>query len=103
MMTKEQLADLLIKRLNEIIKYDKQALGNLINIRTKCNNAMANHPSVQVVAYGEDQPTVGMLGIINGIVGTIDTGSKRGCGLITAIFQDGTLTHFRRTDNKEEP
>ena len=69
MITKEELADLLIERLNEIAKVDPEAMGKLIETRVSCNKALQNHPTVQTCTAAF--PCVGMLGIINGLVGVV--------------------------------
>ena len=98
MISKEDLADLLIERLNEITKHDAVALGKLIGARVECNKHLLEHPTVQVATH--DGPTkVGLLGILNGLVGTIDDGPRTGSGLITAVCEDdGSLVRFRRTN-----
>jgi len=95
---KVALANQLIDSLNEIAKHDPVAMGKLIEARVPCNEALADHPTVQVDAH-EGSPTVGLLGILNGLVGTIDDGPKKGWGLITAVCEDGgSCRLFRRTD-----
>lgn len=93
------LANLLIERLNEIARHDPVAMGLLVGVRVRCNDALADHPTVQVHHFDKDKPpVVGMLGIINGLVGVIDDGPKKGWGLITAICEDdGSVSGFRRT------
>jgi hypothetical protein len=101
-MTDSELADLVIARLNEIHSHDPEALKALISSRVPCNEALANHPSVQVGIH-DGVTKVGLLGIINGIVGTIPEGEKAGWGYVAAVFDDDekTLTGFRRTDHPE--
>ena len=97
--TKQDLADLLIKRLNEISKTDPTAMEWLLKNRVECNDALADHPTVQVNSEG-DKPMVGMLGILNGLVGAIDDdGPKKGWGFIAAKWDDEQgFTGFVRTD-----
>jgi hypothetical protein len=97
MLDKENMADLLIEKLNEIAEHDPVAIGQLIEVRIACNAKLADHPTVQVSDQGS-HPEVGILGILNGLIGTIDDGPKKGWGLITAVFEnDGSFAHFRRT------
>lgn len=101
-MNQEQLADLVIDRLNEIAKHDPEAIAKLIGQRVPCNDELADHPTVQV--HQELGMTrVGMLGILNGIVGAIDKeGDLKGYGYIAAVYDDnGTFLRFRRTDDPE--
>lgn len=60
-----------IDTLNSAIAADKFAVRNLIAVRVPCNQEMADHPTIQVDGIGPNEPTVGMLGIINGIIENI--------------------------------
>ena len=86
------LANRIIDSLNEYLAIDPIAIHHLIEYRVTTNQALADHPSVQVNAEGE-APVVGLLGILNGIVGVIP-GSE--IGYITAVFDDddGRLLRF---------
>ena len=96
---KEALADFFIERLNEIAQADPEAMGKLIATRVPCNEALADHPTVQVRALKGEPPAVGVLGLLNGLVGIIEDGPRKGYGLITAIVEnDGTCRGFRRTE-----
>ena len=97
MTTKPELADLLIERLNEILKHDPNAVAALIETRVPCSQAMTDHPTVQVHADGTNPPRLGVLGLINGIVGA----QRNGLGFICAVYDDdGKLLRFSRTDGK---
>jgi len=99
MIDKEALADLLIDRLNEIAEHDPIALGKLIEARVACNNDLADHPAVQVQIREAGPAQVGVLGLLNGLVGVVDDGPRKGWGLITAVCEnDGSLVRFRRTE-----
>lgn len=78
MVTKEQAVTL----LNEIHALDPSVLQNLVSHRVPCNEALANHPTVQVgLVDGEDGKfEVGILGIINGLFGV----DEKGWGFIAA-------------------
>jgi hypothetical protein len=96
---REALADQFIHILNELLEADSTAIEALIGHRVPCNESLAVHPTVQV-AQDREGHTVGLLGILNGLVGVIESGPKEGWGLITATFDDaGKLTHFWRTPN----
>jgi len=88
--------DELIIFLNELIKIDKQAIHKLIKFRTPCNEALANHESVQVAVdfFGFE---VGLLGILNGMFGT----DEDKYGAITAVFDETGLINFRRTVRRD--
>jgi hypothetical protein len=103
-MAIKQSADELIAFLNELVKIDAKAITELISQRVDCNTPMADHPSVQVGFGrngGQAQCVVGMLGIINGFIGTIDTGKYQGWGCVAARYgEDGIITKFINLTNK---
>lgn len=80
--TKEErlrLANEFIRVLNEAVELDKAALHKLIEFRVRCSKALADHPMIQVRTTQESNNTgaamlvdvhrVGLLGILNGILG----------------------------------
>lgn len=96
--------ELMIEFLNEIVKTDGEALSKLMEHRVKCNTALADHPSVQVMGRKDLPPVVGLLGLINGFFGTYDDGPKKGWGPIAAVVDDKdlkTLIRFEITNNEE--
>lgn len=88
--------DDVIELLNECILLDRPAIGALIANRVPCNQPLADHPTVQVMAqHGGFH--VGMLGILNGFFG----GDEDGWGPITFVFDDsGNLLRVQRTDRE---
>ena len=92
----EQHADLIIGRLNEMLEADPEAISNLMSHRTPCNEVLAAHPTVQVGTMA-GTPRVGLLGLLNGLVGVIQDGPKKNYGLITAIVEEGRVLRFERT------
>jgi hypothetical protein len=64
-MTAQQIVDL----LNELHGLDPEFLQPLIETRVPCNEAVANHPTVTVDDPGPGKFTVGLLGILEGVVG----------------------------------
>lgn len=114
-MTIRPDTDDLIAFLNSLTAIDPVAMGELMAARVPCNEAMANHPTVQVVAGGADgnvgkhagesavpagEFRVGFLGILNGYAGAFDEGPRKGWGPISAVVEDdGRVTSFRRTQN----
>lgn len=93
-----ELAQKIVDFLNELVKIDPEAIEGLIKARVSCNEALANHGTVQVSSFRGtpgDPYRVGMLGILNGLAGSFDGGPKAGWGLVGAIFDDeygtGTL------------
>jgi len=76
-----------VEFLNEAIKLNSSAMHMLINSRVQCNEALAKHPTIQVMKgpQGVDW-SVGMLGILNGIFGI----NENGYGCIVADFDSET-------------
>ena len=72
--------------LNELVKTDSEALSKLIEVRVKCNDALADHPTVQVMGRKDKPPVVGLLGLLNGYFGTYDDGPKKGWGGLLGIM-----------------
>ena len=72
--------------LNELVALDKEAIHNLVETRVWCNYQLAKHPTVQM----HKQYQVGLLGILNGLFGTFDSGDKAGWGPIVGCFDDDT-------------
>lgn len=69
--------------LNEIHLLDRQALGALLANRVPCNEALADHPTVQV-GDANGGFTVGLLGILNGLAGV----DSKGRGAVAAKFEE---------------
>jgi hypothetical protein len=90
------LADILIERLNKLIKDPevRADISNLIEIRIPVNKTTRQHPTLQVV----DGMFLGTLGLINGLVGVIPDGPRKDWGYIAADFDDeNKLVKFLRT------
>lgn len=79
------LANRIIGSLNEYLGLDQEAMASLVEFRVPANDSLLNHPSVQVAVDEGSSPMVGILGILNGILGVIP-GSQ--VGYITAVFDD---------------
>jgi len=81
--------------LNSLLRIDRAAVSQLVGHRVPCNDRMANHPSVQVQADpGGKNPSVGFLGVLNGMFG-ID---EEGWGQIAMeIADDGNILYFFKT------
>jgi len=90
--------DAAIAFLNGLVEVDPKAVTALVELRVACNEEMADHPTVQVQADTDGgNPEVGILGVLNGLFGTYDKGAKEGWGPITAVFYEGMVVEFRRT------
>ncbi|MGO0058645.1 hypothetical protein ACTID9_01025 [Brevibacillus fluminis] len=90
MSIKETISvDEVVQLLNQLSIEDKTAMENLICARVECNEAVANHPTVQV---SQDAFKVGMLGVLNGLFGV----AQDGFGAIAADFDENGLKGFVR-------
>lgn len=58
----------IVELLQEAIELDRNAVSALVAARVPCNEALANHPTIQV---GDSAGcfSVGLLGILNGLCG----------------------------------
>src|ERR1051325_2817698 len=98
---KVALAKEVIIYLNEVLALDPEALHQLCEHRVRVNDKLAGHDTTQTGVlvdggYSAVDPTqdvlgVGMLGILNGLVGV-----RSDCwGYITAVYgNDGKLQRF---------
>ncbi len=62
-----------IEVLNEALKRDPLAITQLVNLRVDCNTQLVNHPTIQSSIY-HGITKVGVLGLINGVVGNSPSG-----------------------------
>jgi hypothetical protein len=87
---REQVSiDDVVQFLNSLLKVDPQAISALFDRgRVPCNQALADHPTVQVNEGG-----VGPLGILNGIFGTYEDGWGP---ILMVVEDDGTISCFAR-------
>src|SRR6266446_4329329 len=112
--------------LNEARVLDPDALALLVGTRVWCNEALANHPTIQVssseacgdasclcedaslqttlpdgISLERKKWRVGLIGILNGLFGTYEDGPEktRGFGPITVHIDTDTgfIIEFRRT------
>lgn len=89
--------DALIVFLNSLAQIDPVAMGKLVAARVPCNDEMRDHPTVQTGDEG-GVVVVGLLGILNGWIGIIETGQYKGWGEIAALAErDGRVTGFVKT------
>jgi hypothetical protein len=96
MITDEELADELIGRLNKLIENPavRKDIGSLIDTRVGCSGTTRDHATIQVV----DGKWLGLMGVLNGLVGIMPTGHRQGWGYIAAEFSDdGVFERFKRT------
>jgi hypothetical protein len=87
-MTPPEHAQRIVDFLNELVAIDREAIEQLIEFRVPCNQALADHTTVQVESQGYG-PRVGLLGLLNGLVGV----NAAGWGYIMADF-DGNAQNI---------
>lgn len=86
-----------IELLNELVTADPEAARNLVEQRVECTQGLAGHPTIQVYQPEGVTPSVGLLGVINGMFGT----DEAGWGPISAVFEDdGKLSRFQPSPAK---
>lgn len=75
----EETARLAVATLNEALEADPEAMVNLFNFRVGVNDKLVSHPTIQVSNYrGKDKIyTMSVLGLINGLFGTLPNGVGR--------------------------
>jgi hypothetical protein len=74
------LAEGAVAVLNRALESDPTAIRALCAQRVVCNEALENDPTIQVRYRDGERSTLGVLGLINGVVGATDDG----LGLIAA-------------------
>lgn len=84
MKTKLLMAEAFVAVLNRALESDSAAIDQLFDHRVKCNEALADDPSIQVRARDGGVTTLGVLGLINGLIGISDYGF----GLIAAEVEE---------------
>lgn len=74
---------------NDIVGKDSQCANALVMSRVPCNEAIAEHPTIQVQAdEGGANPRVGLLGFLNGLFGMGDDGMGPIC---IVLEEDGRV------------
>jgi hypothetical protein len=101
-MTDEEVADRMIARLNSMLEDEdvRKDVQALVETRIDVSQATADHATIQVTVSA-GRPILGFLGLLNGLVGTVQQGKFAGWGLIAAEFTDADpskLLRFVRTD-----
>jgi len=101
MLSDSELADEIIKRLNALVQDPKirKDIEQLIENRILVGEQTAAHPAIQVQHNAAGDDTLGFLGLLNGVIGTLPEGKLKGWGYVAAVFNDAhELERFRRTD-----
>ena len=96
--------DQVVAFLNELLRLDRDAVGKLLAARVPCNQAFADHPTVQVAKRGDGTYDVGILGVLNGLFGVFEAGGPvpEGHGAITLATESDYPMAFIRTDKVQE-
>jgi hypothetical protein len=84
--------DAIIALLNSALAADRAAVSALVEQRVPCNEALRDHPTIQV-AVNDGQSYVGLLGMFNGLFQP----DERGYGPIAVEYDEGGVLRFLRT------
>ena len=84
--------------LNRVFEADPKAISDLIEARVPCNRQLADDPTVQV-SEDDGKYLVGLLGIVNGLVGV----NEQQSGFIAAEYQVMCPNPNYATCRLEEP
>lgn len=89
--------------LNAALAADREAVAKLLALRVPCSDALTAHPSIQVGLAPGGFGLVGVLGLLNGALGTIPTGPRAGCGWVTCVLgEDRKPMHFEVTGSGDD-
>lgn len=83
-----EIADRIVIVMNELLSLDPDAISELVHARVKCKSQMASHARVQMVADADSSHMLGIMGILNGVIGTDDE-----C-VIASVGDDGKVIGF---------
>lgn len=89
--------------LNRALQKDRDAISKLfLRRKVKCNDELADDETIQVGKRG-NSPTIGPIGILNGLFGIdddMDTGYGTCYGAIGArVGDDGNIVTFEKVDH----
>lgn len=59
--------DQILNLLQQAVACDRNAMDELCGLRVPCNDALAEHPTIQVSGMQGEPTVVGTIGIVNGI------------------------------------
>ena len=92
-----------IAYLNELLALDPRGFERVISTRIPINAAIADHPTCQVHAPPGEKPSVGILGVLNGLFGALgpEAGKWEGYGPIVAIYDEGPMVKLLRFERGE--
>lgn len=81
---KVRLALDICEYLNELVAIDPAAIQRLMGSRVACNDGLLNHPTTQVSVTEGVGPCVGVLGLLNGLIGV----GAASWGYVAAVYDD---------------
>ena len=89
------LIENIVRFSNEVLEIDPAAVSALFMTRHPCNEALADHPTVQVHTDKDGGVSVGLLGLLNGLCGI----GPDGYGYISAQYdtESGKVLSFKAT------
>lgn len=93
-----------IELLNTLVEMDRKAISSCFSARQACNETISSHKDIQT-AFNKslEVSTLGILGILNFLFGSVPTGKFQGWGQIVALKDDnGQITKFAHIDELEE-
>jgi hypothetical protein len=79
-----------VRVLNEALELDRVGLSQLFLRAAPCNEALADHPTIQVGTYPNGSFYVRPLGLINGLFGV----DEESYGPIAAQVENGLILKF---------
>lgn len=102
-MTNEEFTDELVRRLNVLIDDDdvKNVVVSMIASRIVGAKSLRDHPTIRVRMETDTfYPSVNLIGLLNGICGSVEEGARAGAGLLCSVVnkEGGYLIAFARTD-----
>ena len=99
-MLKENVSiDEAIDLLNDMLRIDPMATNVLFCAAAPVNQALRDHPTIQVGGEPGYFPVVRLMGVINGIFGV----DENVCGAIAAEYDNGRIIGFRRYKQSDPP
>lgn len=91
-VTPQQIVDY----LNHLLKIDYNTIENYCFSRICCSKKLAKHPTAQVHKDEFGNYSIGLLGILNGLIGV----DEEGYGCIAADMKDGNIKKFVLLKNR---
>lgn len=85
--------------LNDALSRDPDALTRLVNLRVPCRKQLGDHPMIRIALH-DNEYRIGILGLLNGILGDSPSGV---IGAEGPLDSNGQFTRIKRfVDLREE-